>query len=231
VSHQNELLSRLSPAALEAVLPHLSIMPIELGDEIAEPHEVVHRVLFPHSGMLSCVVDLAGGGAVETGMIGRDGAFGGTQALDGKISLNRVTAQLSGEASAIDPRKLAELALTFPIIREVLLKYEQLFLAQVQQTAACNAVHSVRQRLARWLLRMHTLVGPDLQLTQEFLAQMMGVRRPSVSDVAKEFQAAGLISYRRGHITIKDIRKVQEWACECETDLRLHYDRLFDPIE
>jgi CRP-like cAMP-binding protein len=227
VSHKNELLARLPPAALEAILPHFSIVPIEVGDEIAEPHEAVHRVYFPHSGVLSCVVDLAGGGAIETGMVGKDGAFGGAQALDSKISLNRVSAQLSGEASIIDPRKLCELALAYPSIREALLKYEQLFLAQVQQSVACNAVHSVRQRMARRLLRLHALGGPDLQLTQEFLAQMMGVRRPSVTQVAKEFQASGLITYRRGHISIKNIAKLREWACECEDDLKRHYDWLY----
>jgi CRP-like cAMP-binding protein len=160
--------------------------------------------------------------------VGRDGEFGGLQALDDKTSLNRVMVQVRGEASVIDPRRLSDLALEHPSIRGALLKYEQYFLAQVQQTAACNAVHSVRQRLARWLIRMHHLVGPDLQLTQEFLAQMMGVRRPTVTDVARELQAAGLIDYKRGHITIVNIRKVHDWACECEDDLKSHHQLLFD---
>src|SRR3954467_2307356 len=205
MSHPNFVLSLLPPATLGVLLPHLSVIPLDFGESIAETHEKVHRVYFPHSGILSCVVDLAGGGGVETGMVGRDGEFGGLQALDNKTSLNRVMVQIRGEASVIDPKRLCDLALEYPTIRGALLKYEQYFLAQVQQTAACNAVHSVRQRLARWLLRMHKLVGPDLHLTQEFLAQMMGVRRPTVTDVARELQAAGLIDYKRGHIIILNI--------------------------
>jgi hypothetical protein len=109
------------------------------------------------------------------------------------------------------------------------MSYEQFFLAQVQQTAACNGLHSVRQKLGRWLLRMHGLAGPELALTQEFLAQMMGVRRTSVTDVAKELQTAGLISYRRGHILIQDLNRLSEWACGCEADLAEHHRRLFNP--
>jgi CRP-like cAMP-binding protein len=229
VSRSNFILARLTDEELGALSPHLSVVKLIFGEVIAETHERVRRVYFPHSGIISCVVDLAGGGAIETGMIGKDGVCGALQALDDKISLNRIVVQVAGEASVIDSDRLRDFALNSPNLRKVLVKYDLLFMAQVQQTAACNAVHNVRQRLCRWLLRMHDLQGPNLELTQEFLAQMMGVRRTSVTDVAKELQKAGLISYTRGKIHISDVDLVKAWACECEEDLRMHHKHIFDP--
>jgi hypothetical protein len=107
------------------------------------------------------------------------------------------------------------------------MRYGQFFVAQVQQTAACNAVHDIEARTCKWLLRMHELAGPDLLLTQEFLAQMMGVRRTSVTAVAGVLQSAGLISYSRGRLRILDIERIQQRACECDRDVRAHYRRMF----
>jgi hypothetical protein len=108
-----------------------------------------------------------------------------------------------------------------------LINYEQFFLSQVQQTAACNAVHNVQARICKWLLRMHDLVGVDLPLTQEFLAEMMGVRRTSVTAVAGELQRAGMITYHRGNIHIVDLEQIRLRACECDEDIRSHYRRIF----
>ena len=113
----------------------------------------------------------------------------------------------------------------------MLIKYDQFFLAQVQQHVACNAVHTVQARTCKWLLRMHELVGPDLLLTQEFLAQMMGVTRTSVTTVAGELQKAGMITYSRGRLHIVDIAQIQKWACECDEDIRSHYRRIFSSNE
>ena len=118
-----------------------------------------------------------------------------------------------------------------PAFRGLLVKYEQFFLSQVQQTAACNAVHKVEARTCKWLLRMHDLVGNDLELTQEFLAQMMGVRRTSVTQVAGDLQKAGMITYSRGRIHILDLEQVRAWACECDGDVRSHYRRIFQSNE
>jgi Crp-like helix-turn-helix protein len=162
-------------------------------------------------------------------MIGNDGAFGAGHALDGKTSLNRAVIQVAGTASAIESSRLCELALALPSLRALLMKYEQFFSAQVQQAVACNAVHSVEQRTCKWLLRMHDLVGEDLPLTQEFLAQMMGVRRTSVTEVAGGLQKQGMITYRRGNIHINDLEQVREHACECGDAIQSHYRRLFAP--
>src|ERR1700712_306797 len=117
-------------------------------------------------------------------MIGNDGVFGAIQALDDKVSLNHVVIQVPGAASVISSDRLREVIDALPLMRGLLIKYEQFFLAQVQQTAACNALHNVQARTCKWLLRMHDLVGSDIPLTQEFFAQMMGVRRTSVTEVA-----------------------------------------------
>jgi CRP-like cAMP-binding protein len=114
---------------------------------------------------------------------------------------------------------------------QLLIKYEQFFLSQVQQTAACNAVHDIEARTCRWLARMYDLVGPELPLTQEFFARMMGVQRSSLTTVASLLQTAGLISSGRGRIRIVDIEKIRQRACECDDVVRSHYRRMFPLVE
>jgi hypothetical protein len=116
-------------------------------------------------------------------------------------------------------------------LRGLIVKYEQFFLAQVQQTAACNALHSVEMRTSKWHLRMNDLVGTDLPLTQEFLAQMMGVRRTSVTGVAVEMQRAGMITYSRGRIQLLDVEMIRQRACECEGDVRRTTGGFFTPTK
>jgi CRP-like cAMP-binding protein len=216
---------------LDQIEPQLSIIDLQREQVLAETHQRIEKVYFPHSGIISCVVELVGGGAIETGMIGKDGDFGSSQALDDKVSLNHVVTQVGGTASLITADNLRQQADAFPPFRSVLIKYDQFFLAQVQQHVACNAAHNVQARTCKWLLRMHELVGPDLPLTQEFLAQMMGVTRTTVSTVAGELQKAGMITYRRGHIHIVDLAQIQKWACECDEDIRSHYRRIFSSNE
>ena len=164
-------------------------------------------------------------------MIGKDGAFGASQALDDKVSLNHVVIQLAGTASLMSSDHLREHADALPAFRAVLIKYDQFFLAQVQQHVACNAVHNVQARTCKWLLRMHGLVGPDLLLTHEFLAQMMGVRRTTVTEIASELQRAGMITYSRGRLHIVNLPQIQQWACECDEDIGSHYRRIFSSNE
>ena len=227
----NFLLNLLEPDVLDRIEPQLSIIDLQREQVLAETHQRIERVYFPHSGIISCVVELIGGGAIETGMIGKDGNFGSSQALDDKVSLNHVVTQVGGTASLMSSEHLRQQAEAFPPFRSVLIKYDQFFLAQVQQHVACNAAHNVQARTCKWLLRMHELVGPDLPLTQEFLAQMMGVTRTTVTTVAGELQKAGMITYRRGHVHIGDLSQIQKWACECDEDIRSHYRRIFSSNE
>jgi CRP-like cAMP-binding protein len=228
---KNFILNRLDADLLGRLLPNLTVVQLASGDVLAGTHERVEKVYFPHTGVISCVVETIGGGAIETGMIGNDGAFGSSQALDDKVSLNHVVMQVPGAASVISSDHLRQAADELPVFRGLLVKYEQFFLAQVQQTAACNALHTVQARTCKWLLRMQELAGDDLPLTQEFLAQMMGVRRTSVTDVAGDLQQAGMISYSRGRIHIKDLDQIRQWACECDANVRSHYRRIFHSNE
>ena len=174
---------------------------MKFGQVLAESRGTVHKVYFPHGSIISSLVELTNGSAIETGMIGKDGLFGAAQALDHKLSLNKVMVQVPGVASVIEASRLKELAKKSSDLLSLLIKYEQFFLAQVQQTTACNAVHNVEQRTCRWLVRMYDLVGGQgLPLTQEFLAQMMGVQRTHVNGIAGQLQAEGpdLVSTRKG---------------------------------
>jgi CRP-like cAMP-binding protein len=190
----------------------------------------VERIYFPHSGVVSLVVELNIGEMIETAMVGRDGVVNAAAALDGKVSFNKGIVQVAGAASVIDVEKIRRLADQLKSFRALLIRHEQVLFAQSQQSAACNASHSVENRLCRWLLRMRDLAGSDdLTLTQEFLAQMLGVRRPSVSVVANTLQKAGLIRYRRGHIRLLDVKGLRRGACECYGTVKAHYARLLSP--
>jgi CRP-like cAMP-binding protein len=226
--HRNNfLLNRLEPDVLDRLVPHLALADLHHTEVLAETQQRIEKVYFPHAGIISCVVELKGGDAIETGMIGRDGAFGAGQALDDRVSLNHVVVQVAGVASVVGSDRICEVAEELPGFRRLLLGYEQFLLAQVQQTAACNAVHNVQARTCKWLLRMHDLVGNDLPLTQEFFAQMMGVRRTTVTEVAGELQKIGMITYHRGRIHIVDLEQIRAKACECDEDIRSHYRRVF----
>jgi CRP-like cAMP-binding protein len=226
VPHPNLLLASLPPATLKNVTPHLTIRDLKQSGVLAETHGVMEEVYFPHSGVISLVVEMKEGDMLETAMVGRDGVFGVTAALDGKVSLNKAIVQMPGTASVMRIDRAGDLALADVAFRSRLIRHEQALFACAQQSAACNASHLVEARLCRWLLRMRDLAGDDLPLTQEFLGQMLGVRRTSVSIVAGTLQAAGLIRYRRGHIRLLDVDGLKEAACECYETVKANYDML-----
>jgi CRP-like cAMP-binding protein len=212
---------RLGRLAFAAALRSEEVL-FEAGDK-------VDRVYFPHSGIISLVIELAGGETIEAAMIGRDSMLGATSALDGEISLNKAIVQLSGVGETLDVAQFRKVAEQSASLRTTLLRHEQVLFAQAQQSAACNASHHVEARLSRWLLRARDLNGADtLDLTQEFLAEMLGVRRSSVSPVANALQRAGLIHYNRGHIQILDIEGLRSTSCECYGTVKAHSDRLLN---
>jgi CRP-like cAMP-binding protein len=225
------MLASLSAADFETLRPHLR--PVELRQEtvLFEVGDEINRAYFPHTGVISLVVNLASGEIIETGMIGRDGLLGGSAALNGKISVNRAIVQIAGTASTLDLdylKSLADASITF---RTTLNRHDQLILVQAQQSAACNISHSLDARLARWLLRCRDLMdSDDLVLTQEFIGQMLGVRRSSVSITSSTLQQAGLIRYNRGKIRILDVEGLQGAACECYGTVRSQSERLLGSI-
>ncbi len=223
----NRLLASLPAAAFAAVAPHLREVELKFGDVLAEAGSPIRRVYFPYSGLISLVVELDVGTMIETAMVGRDGAFNAASALNGKVSLNKGIVQLAGGAGVIEVDRLRELADEHKSLRSLLIGHEQVLFAQAQQSAACNASHTVEARMCRWLMHMRDLADDDhLTLTQEFLAQMLGVRRPSVSLVANTLQKAGLIKYTRGNIHLLDIEGLQRGSCECYGAVKAHYQRL-----
>ena len=224
--HQNSILAALSPATLEKIKPHLRLTDLKQGSVVFETRGIIENVYFPHSGIISLVVELKEGDMLETAMVGNDGVLGASSALDGKMSLNKAIVQAVGVASAMKADKVRELAKTDDHFHSLLIRHEQVLFASAQQSAACNASHLVEARLCRWLLRMRDLLGDDLSLTQEFLGQMIGVRRSSVSLVAGTLQSAGLIKYRRGHIQMLDVEGLKDASCECYEAVKGHYELL-----
>jgi CRP-like cAMP-binding protein len=224
---KNGILSHTSAVDLKDLEPYLRLIELPHGKEIARSRGRVNDVFFPHSGILSCVVELENGWSIETGMIGRDGVFGAMQAIDGRVSLNTVIVQVPGFATVVDAKVVKNVADSSPDFRALIVKYEQFFLGQVQQHTACNALHSIEQRTCKWLLRMYDLVGPDFPLTQEFLAQMMGVRRTSVSVVAAQLQGEGLLTYRRGKLQVLDVERLRRRGCECHQSIQEQYVEVF----
>jgi len=223
----NRLLASLPSDVYSALTPHLKIVELKFGDVLAEAGSEIRQVYFPYAGVISLVVELKVGSMIETAMVGHDGVVNAAPALDGKVSLNKGIVQLSGSAGVMEVDRLRRLADELKPFRSLLIRHEQVLFAQSQQSAACNASHTVEARMCRWLLHMRDFAGSDdLMLTQEFLAQMLGVTRPSVSIVASPLQKAGLIKYSRGRIQVLDVKGLKKEACECYDSVKAHYQRL-----
>ena len=224
---ENLILASLPQNVFAAMEPHLERVTLAFADVVAETGVPIRKVYFPYSGVVSLVVEMTVGDLIETAMVGRDGVVNGTSALDGKMALHKAIVQVAGEGSVIGSDTLRGIANEFEPFRSVLIRHEQILLAQAQQSAACNASHTVESRMCRWLLRIHDLTqSNEMELTQEFLAQMLGVRRTSVSLVAGNLQKSGFISYRRGHIKLVDVEAIRSGSCECYERVRAHYERL-----
>jgi CRP-like cAMP-binding protein len=228
---ENRILSSVSPEIFAALKPHLSVRELISGEILGEVGASVREAFFPLSGIISLVVELSVGQMVETAMVGRDGVVNASAALDGKISLYKAVVQLTGVSSVISVARLAEVADSFRDLRSILIRHEQVLFAQAQQSSACNASHAIETRLCRWLLRSRDLAASDdLSVTQEFLSQMLGVQRSSLSVVAHTLQQAGLIRYKRGHVHIVNVDGLKESACECYEAVNGQYDRIFKPL-
>jgi CRP-like cAMP-binding protein len=222
----NQLLQLLSDADLAGLNEHFRTIELQEEEVLAEPGDDIAKVYFPHSGIVSFMVELVDGSVVQTGMVGRDGVVGAAQALDDKKSINKIVVQVRGSASVIERAPLRGLMAAGSAISRVFASHEQFFVADIQQTAACNACHSAKARTARWLLRMRDLVGDDFPITQDYLAAMIGVRRSTVTTIAGEMQEAGIISYVRGRVHIGNVNNLTKHACECHQAVRKNYSDL-----
>jgi CRP-like cAMP-binding protein len=223
----NHFLQSISPGDFELLRPHLQAVKLPHGQILFDQGDIIKHVYFPIGGVVSLVVPLADGQQIEAGMIGKDGVVGTSAALDGAKSLNRAIVQVPDEALMIDLASVKAAVGASRSLRVKFYQHDQMILAQAQQSAACNAVHEIEARLCRWILRTRDLVESDkLNLTQEFLAQMLGVRRTSVTLAARHLQAVGFIKYRRGQIEILDRDGLEEAACECYEAVRTQQARM-----
>ena len=223
----NGFLSSLTADDFELISPYLRTVDLIHDSVLVTVGETLTRAYMPLRGVISLVVDLAKGEHVQIAMIGRDSIFGVFSTLGDAVALNSAVVQVPGIASTIDLERLRAAADQSATFRNLLVRHGLAVYAQIQQTAGCNASHSVEARLARCLLQTHDLSGGSkLVLTQEALAQMIGARRNSVSLVASTLQQANYIHYSRGHIEIINLDGLRKTACECYSSVKTHYERL-----
>jgi CRP-like cAMP-binding protein len=226
----NGFLSSLSADDFELIRPYLKIVDLMQDSILINVGETLKRAYMPHRGVISLVVDLARGEHVQIAMIGRQSIFGVFSALGDAVALNSALVLVPGPATTVDLDRLRSAAEQSTTFRAAMLRHGLAIYAQIQQTAGCNASHTVESRLARCLLQTYDLSGGvKLLLTQEAMAQMIGARRNSVSLVASTLQQAGYIHYSRGHIEITDIEGLRKTACECYGSVKAQYERLLQP--
>lgn len=212
----NRLLDRLPEQDWQRMRPHFEPVELPLAKVLFEGDEPYRRLYFPTDGIVSVVAVFESGATAEMATVGREGMVGAGAILSSDTALGRHLVQVPGAGLMIGYADFRRLEREFPALRRVLLAYGQAFLIQVLQSVACNGVHSVEERAARWLLMCHDRShGDTFLLTQEFLAEMLGVSRPAVSTVARTLQRAGLIRYSRGVMTVEDRPGLEEASCEC----------------
>ena len=212
----NILLAALPRDHFDRLLPNLSTVTLQQGVVLYEAGDEVDQVYFPQYGMLSLLAVLRDGKAIETATVGREGVVGAMAGLGLYKSLVRVVVQLPVACSRIAATHFRTVAATSDPIRNLCIRYNEVLLSQARVTAACNALHSIEARFCRWLLQSADRAANDtVNLTQELLAEMLGVRRTSVTEVASKVQASGAITYSRGVIRILDRDALLRMSCEC----------------
>src|ERR1700682_6072892 len=224
----NWLLDALPTEVYERLVNDLQPVSFDLGEVVYEPGGQMDYVYFPTTCHVSLLYTMINGVTAEMGLVGNEGVVGIALFMGGDTTPNRAVIQGSGKAL-----KLRAKALQYEFNRggefqHLLLRYTLALITQISQTAVCNRLHSVEQRLCRWLLMTHDRTHSDeLQMTQEFISNMLGVRREGVTHAAQNLQEKGLISYVRGHIKILDRQKLEESVCECYEVVRAEHNRLF----
>jgi CRP-like cAMP-binding protein len=223
----NRLLAALPHEALLSLRPHLKPASLPRGRVLSEADEPLRRVYFVEAGAVSLVAVFEDGTTAEMATVGREGMVGIATLLGGDTALGRYVVSVPGLALAIDASRFQSELGVSPELRATCEAYAQAFVAHLLQNVACNAAHTVEQRCARWLLMCADQTVDDaFELTQEYLAEMLGVRRSTVTVVARTLQQSGLISYRRGAITVLDHQGLESAACECHRTVRDGYERL-----
>src|SRR6202789_1160183 len=226
----NRLLGALEPASRKRIDPHLQPVVLKLGAVVCEAGGLLKHAYFPQGSVLSLLTVLENGSAIETANIGREGAFGLFAAMYSRVSFNRCIVQLVGRMVRCPIEVLQKEFKTSEQARNLFVSYSETLLSQVQQTVACNAMHTTEERMCRWLLMMHDRAqGEPLTYTHEFLAHILGANRKSVTLAAQSLQAAGLITYRRGNMQVLDRTGLEKASCECYAIVRERFDAFLTP--
>jgi len=224
---QNRLIEALPAEDLGLVSPHLTLIDLERGRLLYDPGDAIDMIYFPHDGVISLMTLMENGAAIESATIGREGALGLMAAVAPRQSLSRAIVQTPTRAARISAGQLHEAWKKSPRIRTLVDRHTEALYGHAIQSVACNALHSVEARFCRWLLTCHDRISTDtVALTQEFLADMLGVQRTTVTAVARGLQAKGAIRYRRGVVDIIDRPVLEQIACECYGVIRRNYERL-----
>ncbi|MGH9968935.1 MAG: Crp/Fnr family transcriptional regulator [Pyrinomonadaceae bacterium] len=223
----NRLLAALPGDEYERLLPQLAPVSFSLGEVVYEFAGQLDYVYFPTTAIVSLLYTMENGASAEMGLTGNDGIVGIALFMGGGTMPNRAVVQSAGGALRMKAKALQDEFAEGGKFQQLLLRYTQALITQISQTAVCNRLHSVEQQLCRWLLLSHDRLKTDeLVMTQELIADMLGVRREGVTVAAGRLQDAGAISYVRGHIKILDRERLEETVCECYRVVKNEFDRL-----
>ncbi len=224
---QNRILAALSAEDYERLLPELKLVPMPVGLTMSESGDHVNFLHFPVSGIISLIYALEDGSSSETALVGNEGMVGISIFMGGDSMPSSTEVQSAGEAYRLSRKIMKHEFAQGEKLQHLALLYTQALICQTAQTAVCNQHHSLDQQLCRWLLMsLDRLHANELEVTQDMIAHLLGVRRESITQSAKKLQADGLISYRRGHITVLDRPKLEKRVCECYAVVKDEYDRL-----
>lgn len=224
---QNHLLGALPAGDFERIQSSLELVELKLGDVLYEPGVQLRYVYFPTTSIVSLLYVMEDGASAEIAIVGNEGILGISLFMGGETTPSRAVVQSAGFGYRLKAQRLKNEFARFGPFLHLLLRYTQALITQMAQTAVCNRHHSVDQQLCRWLLlSLDRLASSELTMTQELIANMLGVRREGVTEAARKLQAAGLIAYRRGRISVLDRRRLEARACECYQVVKTEFDRL-----
>jgi CRP-like cAMP-binding protein len=223
----NQLLAALPPAELQRWLPRLEPTDLPLGQVLYEPGVTLRHVYFPTDAIVSLLYVMENGASAEIAVVGREGLVGVSLFMGGGSTPSRAVVQSAGRGFRLEAAHMNEEFNRAGAVMHLLLRYTQALITQMAQTAVCNRHHTLDQQLCRWLLlSLDRLESGQLRMTQELIANMLGVRREGVTESALKLQQAGLIRYARGHIHVLDRPGLERRSCECYAVVKKEYDRL-----
>jgi CRP-like cAMP-binding protein len=228
---KNRLLAALPEAEWQRWLPQLELVEMPLGEVLYESGGTLSHVYFPTTAIVSLLYVMENGASAEIAVVGNEGLVGVSLFMGGESTPSRAVVQSAGQGIRLEARSMKDEFNRDGPTLHLLLRYTQALITQMAQTAVCNRHHSVDQQLCRWLLlSLDRLEGDELVMTQELIANMLGVRREGVTEAALSLQQAALIRYARGHITVLDRSGLEKRSCECYAVVKKEYDRLLPPM-